>query len=220
MSETSTATKVASQYAAQVTGDLERNAKEQKRVSGEIATLQEQLTALQHDHTVLVNIQQALAATAPAVEGTTVPSPRKKTAAEPGGAKGSRAKKSSGTGQGRTTVKKATATKLTAKKAPASKAPAKATGEKSTAPTLVELVRRHLTAQSEPRSAAEVAAALAQDQPERAVQTTVVRNTLESLVAKRQAQRTKQGSSVFYTAVGAREPVTASESAAQPEKSK
>jgi hypothetical protein len=215
MSETSTATKVASQYAAQVTGDLERNAKEQERVSGEIATLQEQLTALQHDHTVLVNIQQALAATAPAIEGTTVPSPRKKTAAETGGAKGSRAKKSSGTGQGRTT-----ATKLTAKKAPATKAPAKATGEKSTAPTLVELVRRHLTAQSEPRSAAEVAAALAQDQPERAVQTTVVRNTLESLVAKRQAQRTKQGSSVFYTAVGAREPVTASESAAQPEKSK
>ncbi|MER6853456.1 hypothetical protein AB0A81_36835 [Streptomyces flaveolus] len=215
MSETSTTTEVASQYAAQVAGDLERNAKEQERVSGEIATLQEQLTALQHDHTVLVNIQQALTATAPAVESTTVPSPRKKAAAESGSAKGSRAKKSSVPGQGRTTVKKPAA-----KKAPAVKAPAKATGEKSAVPTLVELVRRHLTAQSEPRSAAEVSAALTKDHPKRPVQTTVVRNTLESLVAKHQAQRTKQGSSVYYTAVSAPEPTTASETAAQAEKSK
>ncbi|MEV5516254.1 hypothetical protein AB0L50_25630 [Streptomyces flaveolus] len=214
MSETST-TEVASQYAAQVAGDLERNAKEQERVSGEIATLQEQLTALQHNHTVLVNIQQALAATAPAVEGTSVPSPRKKTAAEPGGAKSSRAKKSSGTGQGRTAAKK-----VTAKKTPATKAPVKAAGEKGAAPTLVELVRRHLTAQSEPRSAAEVSATLTQDHPERPIQTTVVRNTLESLVAKHQAQRTKQGSSVYYTAVSTPGSATASESAAQPEKSK
>ncbi|MFF8882105.1 hypothetical protein [Streptomyces flaveolus] len=215
MSETSTTTEVASQYAAQVAGDLERNAKEQERVSGEIATLQEQLTALQHDHTVLVNIQQALTATAPAVESTTVPSPRKKAAAESGSAKGSRAKKSSVPGQGRATVKKPAA-----KKAPAVKAPAKATGEKSAAPTLVELVRRHLTAQSEPRSAAEVSAALTKDHPERPVQTTVVRNTLESLVAKHQAQRTKQGSSVYYTAASAPEPATASETDAQPKKSK
>ncbi|WP_318219216.1 hypothetical protein [Streptomyces sp. SCL15-6] len=220
MSETSTTTEVASQYAAQVAGDLERNAKEQERVSGEIATLQAQLTALQHDHTVLVNVQQALAATAPAVESATVPSPRKKTAAESGSAKGSRAKKSSVPGQGRTTVKKPAAKKPAAKKAPAIKAPAKATGDKSAAPTLVELVRRHLTAQSEPRSAAEVSAALTQDHPERPIQTTVVRNTLESLVAKHQAQRTKQGSSVYYTAASAPEPATASETAAQPQKSK
>lgn len=225
MSETSTTTEVASQYAAQVAGDLERNAKEQERVSGEIATLQEQLTALQHDHRVLVNVQQALAATAPAVESTTVPSPRKKTAAESGSAKGSQAKKSSVPGQGRTTVKKPAvkkpaAKKPAAKKAPAIKAPAKATGDKSAAPTLVELVRRHLTAQSEPRSAAEVSAALTKDHPERPIQTTVVRNTLENLVAKHQAQRTKQGSSVYYTAVSAPEPATASETAAQPQKSK
>lgn len=48
----------------------------------------------------------------------------------------------------------------------------------------------------------------------------MVRNTLEGLVAKRQAQRTKQGSSVYYTAVGAPEPAATSVSAAQDEKTK
>ncbi|MER7490789.1 hypothetical protein ABTY20_33900, partial [Streptomyces sp. NPDC126497] len=67
-------------------------------------------------------------------------------------------------------------------------------------PKLVELVRRHLGEQSEPRSAAEVADALGRAHPGRTVKTTVVRSTLEGLVARNQAQRTKQGSSVFYTA--------------------
>lgn len=83
---------------------------------------------------------------------------------------------------------------------------------KSSAPTLVELVRRHLTAQNEPRSAAQISAALNQACPERAAQTTVVRNTLEGLVAKQQAQRTKQGSSVYYTTISASEPSVALES--------
>jgi predicted transcriptional regulator len=72
-------------------------------------------------------------------------------------------------------------------------------------PTLVELVRSHLTEQSEPHSAAEVATALDKAHPERGIKTTVVRTTLEGLVAKNQAQRTKQGSSVFYTAPSAAE---------------
>ncbi|MEU5227489.1 hypothetical protein AB0G55_33560, partial [Streptomyces toyocaensis] len=66
-------------------------------------------------------------------------------------------------------------------------------------PKLVELVRRHLSEQNEPRSAAEVAGALTEAHPERTIRTTVVRSTLEGLVARNQAQRTKQGSSVFYT---------------------
>ncbi|MGW7280159.1 hypothetical protein ACWGIV_17990 [Streptomyces sp. NPDC054844] len=215
MSETSTTTEVASQYAAQVAGDLERNAKEQERIGADIATLQEKLTALQHDHNVLVNIQQALASTvpAPATESTTVPSPRKKTAVEPTGGRRSQADKTTAS-RGRT------AKEPVAKKARAAKAPAKAKAAKSDAPTLVELVRLHLAAQSEPRSAAEVSAGLNQAHPERAVQTTVVRNTLEGLVAKQRAQRTKQGSSVYYTATGGPEPVAASEAAAQAEKSK
>ncbi|MET9359193.1 hypothetical protein ABZY14_40810 [Streptomyces sp. NPDC006617] len=215
MPETSTTTEVASQYAAQVAGDLERNTQEQERIGADIATLQEKLTALQHDHNVLVNIQQALAGTvpAPASETATVPSPRKKKAAEPAGGKRSRA------GKATASPARAAVKKPVAKKARAAKAPAK-TAAKSDAPTLVELVHRHLVAQSEPRSAAEVADGLNQAHPDRAVQTTVVRNTLEGLVAKQRVQRTKQGSSVYYTATGGPEPVAASDASAQAEKSK
>ncbi|MBZ6114207.1 MULTISPECIES: hypothetical protein [Streptomyces] len=206
MPETSTPTEVASQYAAQVAGDLEHNAKEQERIGADIAALQEKLTALQHDHSVLVNLQQALAGAVPgpASEGTAVPSPRKKVAAEPTGGRGSRAEKTTAASRGRTAAKRPAT-----KKSRATKTSAEATSAKSNAPTLVELVRRHLAAQSEPRSAAEVHAALNQAHPERAVQTTVVRNTLEGLVAKQQAQRTKQGSSVYYTTNGELAPAEA-----------
>lgn len=53
-------TGLTSQYSAQVTGDLERNLKEQERLDAEIEALQEQLASLQHDHSILLNIQQAL----------------------------------------------------------------------------------------------------------------------------------------------------------------
>ncbi|MFB6756313.1 hypothetical protein ACFCX6_35950 [Streptomyces sp. NPDC056353] len=91
----------------------------------------------------------------------------------------------------------------------------KTAAAKRSAPTLVELVRRHLTEQNEPRSASEVSAALNQANPERAPRTTVVRNTLEGLVAKQQAQRAKQGTSVYYTAVSAQEPPAAPESSTE-----
>ncbi|MCW7941328.1 hypothetical protein AAW14_04505 [Streptomyces hygroscopicus] len=192
-------TELTSQYAAQVTSDLERNAKEQVRISADIAALQEQLSALQHDHTVLVNVQQALglpptpvlpAATS---ESATVPTPRRKNSAEPVG-KRTRAKESAGT-QSRTAGKRSTPKKPADKTAAA----------KAARPTLVELVRSHLTEQSEPRSAADVATTLGQAHPDRGIKITVVRNTLEGLVAKNQAQRTKQGASVHYTASDAAE---------------
>ncbi|MBB5122067.1 hypothetical protein AF335_08505 [Streptomyces eurocidicus] len=75
------------------------------------------------------------------------------------------------------------------------KADAKAAG-----PTLVSLVREVLGRQSEPRSAAEIAAAVAEARPDRTIKPTVVRTTVEGLVAKGQARRTKQGTSVFYAA--------------------
>ncbi|MEU0655774.1 hypothetical protein ABZ485_26535 [Streptomyces albogriseolus] len=84
----------------------------------------------------------------------------------------------------------------TARRAPA-KAAESAQGD---APKLVDLVRRHLDEQKEPRSAAEVATALGQAHPGRTIKVTVVRSTLEGLVARNQAQRSKQGTSVFYTA--------------------
>lgn len=204
MSETTISTELTSQYVAQVTGDLERNVKEQERITAEIAALQEQLAALQHDHTVLVNMRQALGITPDPAEAAAepqspaaVPSPRRKAGTAPGGKP--KARKSTGA-RG---------------KAPATKPAAKAaSATKTTAPTLVELIRRQLLEEKEPRSAAEISAALGQAHPERQITTKVVRVTLEGLVARSQAERTKQGKSVFYTA-----PTTAAapEAETQPE---
>lgn len=191
MSEnTTTSTELTSQYAAQVTSDLERNLKEQERISGEITALQEQLATLQHDHTVLTNMQQALGITlrpdkpATAPEQAAVPAPRKKAATRSSGT--ARARKSSA-------APSRARTRKSAGKAPVAATP-------TTQPSLVELIRQHLAGQSEPRSTAEVAAALDQAHPERGIKNTVVRTTLENLVARGQAQRTKQGNSVYYVA--------------------
>ncbi|MFZ4189864.1 hypothetical protein [Streptomyces pseudogriseolus] len=101
--------------------------------------------------------------------------------------------------------KPATSAPASAGKASAAKAPRKAPAKaaqpaQGDAPKLVDLVRGHLAEQKEPRSAAEIAAALDQAHPGRTVKVTVIRSTLEGLVARNQAQRSKQGTSVFYTA--------------------
>ncbi|MFC9287683.1 hypothetical protein [Streptomyces sp. NPDC057052] len=222
MSETTTQTNgVTSQYAAQVAGDLERNLKEQDRIAGEIAALQEQLASLEKDRTVLLNVRQALgvesAPAAPAVEkaadekapvekaavekaadekapvekvsdekAAAVPAPRKKASA--GASRRSKAAKPA-----------AAAPKPAVKKPTVKKAAARKAAPKPDQPSLVSLVREHLAGRSEPRSAAEVAQSLGEQYPERGIKTTVVRTTLEGLVAKNHAQRSKQGSSVFYT---------------------
>ena len=213
MSETPTATtELTSQYSTQVADDLERNLKEQARLSAEIDALQTQLAALRHDNTVLVSIQQALGVSAaPAAEAVaTVPAPRKKqqpTAKAAG--KRKQAEKTPGPSRKRT-GKKATA------KAPAAPAVSAVSAAPSTPPTLVDLVREHLAGQSEPRSAAEITTALGQQHPERTIKTTVVRTTLEGLVAKTQAQRTKQGTSVYYTAPESAGSSAQDEPAAEP----
>ncbi|MFJ4980203.1 hypothetical protein ACIP6X_33555 [Streptomyces coeruleorubidus] len=250
MPETTTpATELASQYIAQVSGDLEANLKEQERISAEIASLQEQLVALQRDHSVLVNMRQALGIEAAPAESAaenqsaTVPSPRRRKAgATPDGKQ--KARKSTATrprkkATGKPEAKAAGATKAAAKPEAKAAGVAKATGKpeakaagatkaagkpetkaagatKAAQPTLVELIRLHLAEQKEPRSATEISAALNQAHPDREIATKVVRVTLEALVAKSQAERTKQGRSVFYTA-SAPEPTTASDAEAQPE---
>jgi hypothetical protein len=207
MSESTTqATELTSQYISQVASDLERNAKEQERITAEITALQEQLAALQRDHTVLVNMQQALGVAATTAEtannnGATVPPPRKKATAAPGARK---------------QAKKATGEQSVAKERSATKPAAKNTAAKTDQPTLVELIRRHLTEQNEPRSAAEIATALGQAHPDRGIKTNVVRTTLENLVARTQAQRTKQGTSVFYTAPNVPKQATPAQTEEQP----
>ncbi|MFI0036757.1 hypothetical protein ACH4NS_14960 [Streptomyces mutabilis] len=244
MSESTTqpATELASQYSLQVTDDLERNIKEQERIGAEITALQQQLAALQHDHALLVNMQQALGitsapsqpATAPepaaATDSAGVPAPRDGAATEPAAGKRTRGRKAAAAPKraaapkpgAKPAAKSATRSKPAAKSAPerAAKSATKAAGkpaakkpssrtasaeQAAAQPTLVELVRTHLTEQSEPRSAAEVATALGRANSERTIKTTVVRTTLEGLVARNQAQRTKQGTSVYYTATDAPE---------------
>ncbi|MER8224280.1 hypothetical protein ABTZ58_27570 [Streptomyces sp. NPDC094143] len=201
---TTATTELASQYIAQVSSDLEANVKEQERITAEITSLQQQLASLQHDHGVLVSMQQALgitqATTVPATEstgmtgttGAAVPSPRRKKA---GTAAGGKARKSPAA------PAKSAAKQPAAKKTAPKKTAAKKTAvAKAAEPTLVELIRRHLAEQKEPRSAAEIAGSLGQAHPERDISAKVVRVTLEGLVAKSQAERSKQGRSVFYSA--------------------
>ncbi|MGW3290443.1 hypothetical protein ACWDR3_37990 [Streptomyces sp. NPDC001002] len=98
----------------------------------------------------------------------------------------------------------------TARKAAAKKGSG---GSASAQPTLVSVIREFLKAEGEPRSAAEITTALSERHPDRTIKTTVVRTTLEGLVARSHVQRTKQGSSVFYTTPEVSGPVTVSPSA-------
>ncbi|MEU0674705.1 hypothetical protein ABZ330_17765 [Streptomyces sp. NPDC006172] len=236
MSENTSITELSSQYTAQVASDLERNTKEQERIADEIAALDEQLAALKRNHAVLVSIRQAIDAV-PASAGTaeksgdavTVPAPRKQASSAARTAKGAKAAKpakeakAAKSAVARRTAKSPAKSRATtgvkaASAQPAAKAADKTAGKaagkaapaKATQPTLVDLVRRHLTEQSEPRSAAEVTTALTEAHPERSVKTTVIRTTLEGLVARNHAHRSKQGTSVFYTAADAPESSTSS----------
>ncbi|MFG1812040.1 hypothetical protein [Streptomyces sp. NPDC049040] len=182
-----------SQYLAQIQADLERTTKEKERVAADLAALQEQLAGLEHDHALLVGVQQALAGTSSAAEQdarpaagapaevpqTAVPGPRTPTSAP---RKPRQATRKTDAAAGRLGAAKS---------------------DPAHTPTLVELVVAELTGHNEPRSAAEIATALAQTHPGRKIQTTVVRNTLEALVAKGQTLRSKQGRSVFYSTAGA-----------------
>lgn len=181
-------TELKAQYAAQVAGDLERNAKEQERIGAEVAALQEQLRALQHDHDLLANLQRTLGGESPPQAS---PGTGESVTAEPSVPRQASAKPASGRQKEATAAKP----KKTAAKNPITKASATAAKQ----PTLVELIRSYLGQQSEPRSAAEITTALAQAHPDRDIKPKVVRTTVEGLVAKSHVHRTKQGSSVFYT---------------------
>ncbi|CDR17430.1 hypothetical protein [Streptomyces iranensis] len=184
-----------SQYAAQVAADLERNSAEHERLSSEIAALQEQLAMLEDNRGLLFSMRQTLGGDA--TDGGT----------EKGGVSGSAAGSSA-----KREVAALSAARKARKKAAAAggkRKRAESGGSRSNrqrvresgVPTLRELVRDDLAQHGEPRSAAEVTAALSQALPEREIKPTVVRGTLESLVAKGQAHRTRQKRSVFYSAV-------------------
>lgn len=204
---------VTTQYLARVADDLEQNLKEQERLGTEIAVLQSRLAELEEDRTVLLSLQEALGATsAPAAPDSEPalapePAPAPEPAQPPTGAdekataapaRKARAKKTASapdTNSAAAPDQKAGKNKTAAKKSPEPRQP-----------SLVTLARDFLTSQTEPRSAAEIAEALAQAHRDRDIKKTVVRTTLEGLVAKNHAQRSKQGTSVFYTAPDPAEP--------------
>lgn len=220
MSETpSENTGIHAQYAAQVTADLERNTKEQERIAAEIAALEEQLLVLRRDHDLLLSVQQALGVEAAATAAATTAATTAAATATPeehGGSQDGQAaqvpapRPAPAERKKRLGRKKATADKAEAgtsrtrgrrgKKAESAESAPAASPAGAAAPTLVTLVRDYLGQQSEPRSAAEIAAALSERLPDRTVKANVVRTTVEGLVAKGAAHRTKQGSSVFYVA--------------------
>lgn len=171
---------ITADYAQRVTDDLSANRSEQERVRAELARLQDELVRLEESEQVLTKMQEVLG-TSP--KQTTKKGKGSKTAAVPAARRsnGKTAAGKTGTTTGRKTSKKA------------------ASPKKPGEPTWLELTTAHLTAQSEPKSAAEVSAALTEAHPERAVQVTVVRNTLEQGVAQGLFERSKQGRSVFYS---------------------
>ncbi|WP_372346117.1 hypothetical protein [Streptomyces sp. KL116D] len=224
-----------SRYTSQLTSDL-------ATVNTEIAALEERLEILRKDQELLAGMQQALSGsdtelpTAPAAAIPAQTKPEETAPAEPATASKADSKsepkaeskaksapksraqstrsaaKSAGSANSTKAPKQAKASR-TAKAVKSSK-PAKAAA-KDSGPTLVDLVRSCLTEQSEPRSATEITQSLTQAHPDRTIKTTVVRSTVEALVAKGHAERSKQGTSVFYTAASpAAEPAPVAASAA------
>ncbi|WP_328535400.1 hypothetical protein [Streptomyces sp. NBC_00344] len=211
-----------SQYHAQVTADLESNSQEQERITTEVAALKEQLTALELDHALLTNMQQALATSEAGTGSSSSGAARTAGAAAPSVPRPRNVKKPARTAAAAGTSQKSSrkASEKTSEKAPA-KTSAKTSSKSSTthasrngAPTLRDLVSDQLAQQKEPRSASEVTTALTQAHPQRKVGATVVRNTLEALVAKGQALRSKQQNSVFYSATSATKSNTSDSAAA------
>ncbi|MET8454120.1 hypothetical protein [Streptomyces sp. NPDC005209] len=197
-------------YAGRFATDLEANCGEQE-------SLRVRLEQLQAEEEVLLRLQSALAAvpadpgsaasgapdaavTEPqdlthAPEEAAVPQPRHQETS------------SSGVPAKKSTVKRTAparkAAKKTTAKEPADKSAAKKAAEPSLGDLLKQILDRH---PGEPRTAAEVTSELEKEYPERARNATIVRNTLERLVAKSAVERTKQKSTVLYASHG---PATA-----------
>ncbi|MFF1926522.1 hypothetical protein ACFVW8_38910 [Streptomyces sp. NPDC058221] len=184
MSEATTVTEVTAGYAEKVGEDLAVTKSEQERVRAELNRLQDQLRRLEESEQVLVKLRDVLSST-----GTPTPA----------SAQGKERKKASVPAARRR--QNVPEQQKVSNKAKPSKATASAKGAGQE--TWATLVDGYLAGQSEPKSAAEVSAALSEAHPQRKVQTTVVRNTLEQRVARGLLERSKQGRSVYYSPVAA-----------------
>ncbi|MER5551924.1 hypothetical protein ABT001_09605 [Streptomyces sp. NPDC002793] len=186
MSENTLTSTISADYAQRITDDLAANRSEQERTRAELTRLQDELVRLEEGEQILVKMQEVLGG-----NGKSAGKGRKAAASVPAArrAKGKATSRKGDEPKARVRAKQRTADKGAA-------AP-KGAGE----PTWRELVTGYLADQREPKSAAEVAAALADAYPQRTTQVTVVRNTLEQGVAHGLLERSKQGRSVYYSPV-------------------
>ncbi|MFF5839626.1 hypothetical protein ACFY7V_33750 [[Kitasatospora] papulosa] len=190
MSEVAATSTVTAGYAQRVTEDLAATKSEQERVRAELARLQGELQQLEESEKVLVKMQEVLGGTG-----------------EPASGRGESGKKAQVPAARR--GKGASGQQKPSRKAKPSKAGSKAVAVKTASPkgsgeeTWAALAGSYLAGQSEPKSAAEVAAALTEAHPQRKVQATVVRNSLEQGVARGLLERSKQGRSVYYAPASA-----------------
>ncbi|KPC81116.1 MULTISPECIES: hypothetical protein [Streptomyces] len=200
MSENTPTSGISADYAQRITDDLAANRSEQERARAELTRLQDELIQLEEGEQILVKMQVVLGGTGKPATGkgkgrkaaVSVPAARRAKGRTESGKGGDGAKPRARAGQ-----KAQASTDATA-------AP-KAAGE----PTWRALVTGYLADQKEPKSAAEVTAALTEAHPQRATQVAVVRNTLEHGVAHGLLERSKQGRSVYYSPVSVASAATA-----------
>ncbi|SNT45313.1 hypothetical protein [Actinacidiphila glaucinigra] len=191
-------------YATRLAEDLDNNANEQEKVRVQLADLQNQLAQLEQERAWLTQLQGTVAGTqsaaAPeqpageAITGDSTFEPKVTPSAQPVPRPRGR-KKPSEEPAARKAGKKAMASKDGRK-------PTSAASRSGAEPTLRSLVADILAASSEPRMVSEFVDTLARQHPSRATPSApVVRNALESLVAKGLAERARQQGSVFYSPV-------------------
>ncbi|MBO1329922.1 hypothetical protein [Streptomyces sp. VRA16 Mangrove soil] len=190
MTETTAQEDLTSQYADKISSDLAENERARRSISDDIAALQERLAVLEGNQALLLRMRESLGPAGATAPEDTVSTPAAAAEAPSETAKPTRARRTTG-----------------AKETSAKKKPASSRGDtRPQGPSLVDLLKQQLRGYDEPRSAAEITDDLGKAHPERSFQTKVVRNTLEALVAKSGAERTRQKRSVYYCAPKAEQP--------------
>ncbi|MGW2015259.1 hypothetical protein [Streptomyces sp. NPDC001927] len=165
------------QYASKVAGDIDENEADQRRVQAQIQSLQEQLVSLKADHELLMSVSAALGDALTTAKAT-VPAQS----------------------AGETVAKTSPRPKTAAKKRPAVRK------EEEKGAALTSLILGYLSEQSEPRNTSEILRCLAEAHPKRQISDPLVRTSAERLVARGKLERSKQGSSVYYTVSSADGP--------------
>lgn len=188
-----TAATLQSRYVEQAASDLADNRRRQRELAEKIAVLKQE-EALLADILRLAEQYEGFA------DASRLPEQLQD---EPAAAGARRSRTATGRGAAKSAAKGVTkgAAKGVAK-TPAKGAAKAGAKETSPRPLLGDLLADLLVGHDEPRLAAELRDELMELHPDRTPTPQVVRNTLESLVAKGRIRRHKQQRSVMYTLVG------------------